>query len=197
MASSAPISWRRAASGTLEPHPMFRAEASLSSTRTFMEAIFPPTAKHTYAVMDAAKIFGFQEVLESSGMQHECLYRGRAQERWGDVAPWLVRLKADHALTRELLLKKNNPASFSFLKAPALFLTTDYSFDVVLKHLRRFTKVRAEDGRVLLLRFYDPITFSDLLEAMPSIQVSELIETLKVTYLLPDGEWCTVESVEC
>lgn len=197
MESLTPTSWRRIAFGTIEPLPEFQAGGSFGSILPLVDTIFPSALKHAYAVIDAAKVFGFQQVLEASGMQHGCLYLGDAQEKWGDVAPWLVRLEVDHVLTRELFLDKNGPASFSFLKATALFLNADYSFDMVLKHLRRFTKVRAEDGRVLFLRFYDPITFSDLLDVMPSDQIAELLGTLKVTCLHPDGAWYTVEAVKC
>lgn len=64
-------------------------------------------------------------------------------------------------------------------------------------HLRKFTKMRAEDGRVLMLRFYDPVTFADLLEVMPPSQVAELHGRFRVVCIQENGNWSCTEAMHC
>lgn len=102
-----------------------------------------------YAVIDAAKVFGLPERLQMSGLQHRCLYYGRGEEEWGDAAPWLVQLDPNHQLTRKFFLAGKDAASLSFQRSTSLFFTGSDDFDSAASHLRKFTKMRAEDGRVL------------------------------------------------
>ncbi|MFQ6550400.1 DUF4123 domain-containing protein [Aestuariibius sp. 2305UL40-4] len=162
-----------------------------------LEQVLSFDQEHVYAVIDAAKVFGLPELLHASELEHGCLYHGRAKEEWGDVAPWLVRLDPDHGLTRQLFLPGDDRAALSFQKAAALFLLSTDGFDAVAAHLRRFTKMRAEDGRVLMLRFYDPVTFSDLLDVMPPSQVAELHGPFKIVCLQANGTWSCTEAVPC
>lgn len=190
-------SWNRTASGVIEPLAAWATDWPVRTVPEPLDAIFLADATKTYAVIDAAKVFGLRELLQASGLEHSCLYLGDAGEQWGDVGPWLVRLDPRHDLTRRLFLDDTAPAALSFRKGTTLFLTTPDDCPTVLRHLRRFTKVRAEDGRILMLRFYDPVTFSDLQEVMPPWQMAEILGQMTVTCLHPDGHWYCTEAVTC
>jgi len=58
---------------------------------------------NTYAILDAAKVVNFVEMLEASGLEHRCLFKGDAAEEMRDVAPYVVRLEEDNTFTRNLL----------------------------------------------------------------------------------------------
>ncbi len=190
-------SWKYTDSGTIEPLAARDLDWPSRTVPSTLEEVFSFDEAHVYAVVDAAKVFGLPELLNASGLEHRFLYYGHAEEDWGDVAPWLVRLDPNHGLTRQFFLAGEDEASLSFQKSVALFLISTEGFDAVSAHLRRFTKMKAEDGRVLMLRFYDPVTFLDLLEVMPASQVAELHGSFKVVCLQANGTWSCTETVPC
>ncbi|MBL3597810.1 DUF4123 domain-containing protein [Rhodovulum sulfidophilum] len=110
---------------------------------------------YTYAVLDAAKVHGLPEMLETSGLDHACLFQGAAAEDYRDVAPWLVRLEESHRLTRGLFTQSDAPWDM-WDREPGIFLRSAASLDALRKHLRKFTKVRDEDGKWYYARFWEP-----------------------------------------
>ncbi|WP_179381730.1 DUF4123 domain-containing protein [Jannaschia marina] len=110
---------------------------------------------HTYAVLDAARVPGLPEMLDGSGLDHACLFQGQAASELRDVAPWLVRLEESHGLTRALFTRGDGP-NHLWDKEPGIFLRSQEALDAVRKHLRKFTKVRDEDGRWYYARFWEP-----------------------------------------
>ena len=110
---------------------------------------------HTYAVLDAAKVQGLPEMLETSGLDHACLFQGAAAEDYGDVAPWIVRLEEGHRLTRGLFTQGDAPWDM-WETEPGIFLRSATSLDARRNHLRKFTKVRDENGKWVFLRYWEP-----------------------------------------
>lgn len=190
-------SWKYLSSGNLEPLPLRDAAWPLQAIPAELEQTIVFDEGPVYAVVDAAKVFGLAEVLQASGLRYRCLYRGRSEDEWGDVAPWLVQLDPNHRLTRKFFVEGNDQGSLSFQRATSLFFMGSDDFDAVWSHLRKFTKMRAEDGRVLMLRFYDPLTFADLLEVMPRAQVAQLHGDLRALCIQADGRWTCTEAVSC
>ncbi len=161
--------------------------------------LFPP-GKPAFAVIDAAKVFGLPQILEASGLRHECLYTGQAREEMGAAAPWLAELKEGHDLTRQIFAEGASGRSVSHMNGATMLLVArdgeaEMDFAAVHAHLRRFTKVRAEDGSVMLLRFYDPLTFRDLLEAMPGWQLALLHGPLRFICIDADARWTASEAL--
>ncbi len=109
----------------------------------------------TYAVLDAVKIPNLSELLAVSDLEHRCLVKGAEYDELRDVSPWLVRLEADHALTRHLLTSGDAPWTY-WDDAPGIFVRSGASFDAVWRHFRKFSKVRDADGRWMYFRFCDP-----------------------------------------
>lgn len=75
------------------------SDAELDAARGDPAAL-PPM--QTYTILDAATVANLPEMLESSGLEHRCLFKGPALEELKNVAPWLVRLEEGNAFTRSL-----------------------------------------------------------------------------------------------
>ncbi len=102
-----------------------------------------------YALLDGARspeIHAF--VTATPG--HECLYKGSLSPELERAAPFLVEPQGkllDHWLAR------------AWGQSWGIFLTADAEPEALVKHFRRFLKVKSEDGEVLVFRFYDPRVF--------------------------------------
>ena len=46
----------------------------------------------TYAILDGAKIADLPEMLEGSGLEHRCLFKGNAYDELKNAAPWTEAL---------------------------------------------------------------------------------------------------------
>ena len=115
--------------------------------------------QHAYAVLDGARIFGLPEKLEASGLDHACLFGGDALKDFGHVAPWVVRLLPDHALTTAILERRETGAP-AREPAGALLLKSPLSLRGLRGQLRRFTMLQDEQrNRRVHFRFYDPLVF--------------------------------------
>lgn len=130
---------------------------------------------HTYAILDAAKVMGLVEMLDSSGLEHACLFKGEAAEELRDVAPYIVRLEEANAFTRDLFTK-GDAGWRMWDREPGIYLRSRASLDEMRKHFRKFTKVRNEDGKWFYFRFWD----SDAQEAMVHAVRDELPEMKKL-----------------
>lgn len=112
--------------------------------------IFP--GSHTYALIDAALVDGLAERLENTGLPYSCLYQGRAQEQWGHVAPWLIRLEADHRFTRTLFSNRRGHGLWDL--GAAIFMRTQAEPEAMNGFLRKLTRFRGADGRWMEFRFW-------------------------------------------
>lgn len=110
---------------------------------------------HTYAVLDAAKVSGLPEMLETSGLEHACLFQGDAADTLRDVAPWIVRLEDGARLTRCLFTKGDAPWQM-WDNEPGIFLRSTETLQNVRRHLRKFTNVQDEDSTSYYFRFWEP-----------------------------------------
>ena len=108
---------------------------------------------YVYAVLDAGRVFGLPERLETSGLEHSCLYEDDAGLE--DVAPWLVSLQTDTSFCRSLFMAGDAPGCL-WSREPGIFVRTTMPLARLRKHLRRFTRVMDETGRKRLFRFWDP-----------------------------------------
>lgn len=141
---------------------------------------FHPAADHVYAVLDAARVFGLPEILEGSGLEHDCLYAGKAARDYGASAPWLVRLNADHALTRSLLDERSG-RPLGWPAAPGLLIRSPLSLDGLRRQFRRFTMIHdQETQKRLYFRFYDPRVFRTVITGAPPDPVSQFMRGIRM-----------------
>lgn len=113
--------------------------------------------KSTYAILDATKVFGLPETLDGSGLQHQCLFQGDALTEYGDSAPWVVRMEENSRLTKALFTIGDSPLAL-WQDNVGIFLRTRLALDQLCRHLRRFVRLRDENGKWYYFRFWEPLT---------------------------------------
>ncbi len=102
-----------------------------------------------FAVLDAARSPRVLPSLVASGARHQSLYEGWKAQELAEVAPYLTALPSSSPLWDVLLGDARGDAWGVFARA-------DVSFEDLRRHMRRFLRVQAEDGRRMLFRWYDP-----------------------------------------
>lgn len=147
-----------------------------------------------FAVIDGAKVFGLSEQLAGSGLRHACLFKGKAEAEWGDVAPWLVQLDRNHRLTRSLFTQSDAVENEHCLwqGGAAIFLRSPLSFEAMRAHLRHFTMVVDHDrNKRIYFRFYDPLTVRTIFADMPQKQLERFLSGV-ACLLAPDPHGSSV-----
>jgi len=95
----------------------------------------------TYAILDAAKVLSLPEMLEASGLEHRCLFKGAAYDEMKDVAPWIVRLEEGNSFTRNLFTRSDVPWHM-WDSEPGIYLRSIGTLNDMWKHFRKFTRVQ-------------------------------------------------------
>ncbi len=131
-----------------QPEP---TEAEVEAAGGDSEAV-PPM--QTYAILDAAKVFGLADMLDTSGLEHRCLFKGDAYDELKDVAPWIVRLEEGSDFTRNLFTVGKEPW-FMWDKEPGIYVRSRGTLDDMWRHFRKFTRVQDEDGKWYYFRFWE------------------------------------------
>ncbi|QOL80523.1 DUF4123 domain-containing protein [Pseudooceanicola spongiae] len=108
---------------------------------------------NTFAVLDAARVFGLVESLEDSGLEHGCLFQGKAADDFRDVAPWIVRLEQNNRFTRSIFTEGEGSSDL-WDRDASLLLRSPMSLEALRRHFRKFTKVRDTEGKWFYLRFW-------------------------------------------
>lgn len=125
-------------------------------------AAVPPM--QTYAILDAAKLINLPELLERSGLEHRCLFKGDAYDELKNVAPWIVRLEEDNAFTRNLFTCANITSENTSSIPKKHFISGMYarsrsSFNGAWRHFRKFTRVQNEHKKWVYFRFWESSIF--------------------------------------
>jgi hypothetical protein len=102
-----------------------------------------------YALLDGASADGLLDKLWEARPEQGCLYRGELEPDMAEVAPYLVLLRPEVELTQWVLEK-------GWGNHWGIFIATYDDLGNLRRHFRRFTMVRAPDGKELYFRFYDP-----------------------------------------
>lgn len=140
------------------------AQLGVAALKTVPDALYQSlfgqpsaVALHTYAILDAAKVPNLPEVLETSGLEHRCLFKGGAYDTLKGVAPWIVQLQDENAFTRNLFTQSDAPWHL-WDNEPGIYLRSNGTLDEIWSHFRKFTKVRDEQGNWGFFRFWHPAT---------------------------------------
>lgn len=110
----------------------------------------------TDAILDAAKVVNLPDLLEDSGLEHRCLFKGDAYDEMKDVAPWLVRLEEGNGFTRNLFTLSDAPWHL-WSTEPGIYVRSRHDFDSLWRHFRKFTRVQDEAGKWFYFRFWDEL----------------------------------------
>jgi hypothetical protein len=119
----------------------------------------------TFAIIDAAKIFGLPEMLAGSGLAHRCLFADDAYENLRDVGPWVVRLDEANEFTRHLFTKGNAPWQM-WGKEPGIFLRAWHDLASLQQHLQQYLLAQSDRAARVYVRFWEPRWTRELLETM-------------------------------
>ena len=116
-----------------------------------VKALWPPHVPRSstvWAVLDGARDGRIHPALRLSRLDYRCLYSGRLAPALEAVAPYLIELSPDYAFTRTLIEMGwgNSWGIFVRIEDPSR----------LRHHLRTLLRVRDEEGRFLLFRYYDP-----------------------------------------
>lgn len=124
------------------------------------------TPLHTYMIVDQSQIAALPERLEASGLEHRCLFKGKAYDELRDVAPWIVRLDLENRLTRNLFTRSDAPWHF-WDNRQGIYLRSYEPMDRLWRHFRKFIKVQDEDGKWYYWRFWEGSFLLPALETAP------------------------------
>jgi len=130
--------------------------------------------EQVYALLDGARDPAILAWLERSTLECQCLYSGPLIPRLKAAAPWLVKLPATTPTSLELLGLGWGKAWGILLVAPA-----ELPMDSLRRHCKKFLRVRTEDKRVLMFRFYDPRVLSVFLPSADAGQYQALLGPLR------------------
>ena len=102
-----------------------------------------------YAVLDCARDPLIYDLIVRSYREKSCLFAGKLDPELERAAPYLLELQPGDSVTDEILLR-------GWTEAWGILIRSETSFQSLRRHLRTLLRVRTEDGRFLLFRFYDP-----------------------------------------
>jgi len=109
--------------------------------------------KKIYVILNAGADPGIPERLEWLDAEYVSLYKGTPEEKYNDMAPYLVHLSAKGKNQAEL----EKWVSHKFMgRDRTIFVESRADINVLLTHFQKFTLVMDESGRGLFFRFYDP-----------------------------------------
>ena len=109
---------------------------------------------NTFAILDAAKVTNLPELLQTSGLEHHCLFKGDAFDELSHVAPWIVQLEPDNRFSRNLFTEGRAPWQL-WDKSPGCFLRARATCEEIRKHFRKILRVQDDTGKWYFFRFWE------------------------------------------
>ncbi|WP_417273764.1 DUF4123 domain-containing protein [Celeribacter halophilus] len=155
-----------------------------SALSTFLE---PSSKGICYALIDCATTPLLAELIEQSELQNACLFLGDSGVEMRDAAPRLVQLDADSRFTRNLFTIGAEPPRGLLDRVRPVLVRSTESFENLVRHFRRFTRVRAEeDGRWLYFRFQSADTLNQLAPVLQADDASAFFGAAEMMSVTPD-----------
>jgi len=140
----------------------------VAERRAAIEALLWPkgaSGMSVWAVLDGARDPRIHQALIESRLEYRSLYAGRLPRELERVSPQLVELLPGHRLTARLLGE-------GWGQAWGVYLRIDDPSNL-RHHLRKFLKVKTEDGRRLLFRWYDPRVWRTVVSTFDDEQLAQ------------------------
>ncbi|MCU0649154.1 MAG: DUF4123 domain-containing protein [Gemmatimonadaceae bacterium] len=153
----------------------------LASETLTVELLAPfRDAGQLFVVLDACDAPSVPVLCEGVGPTRAVsLYRGDAEERYADIAPYLLHV-TDETLFEWVMAYAVTPGWGILVIAPV-------AFEAMRTHLRKFLKVMGPDGRRLYFRFYDPRVLPVFLPTCERAQLDQFFGPV-LAYGTSDGE---------
>ncbi|MBC8152127.1 MAG: DUF4123 domain-containing protein [Bacteroidetes bacterium] len=118
-----------------------------------------------YALLDIPQLGHDLAIAQALNANHISLYRGPEDPQMAEMAPMLFWYEPGGAFAEWL--------DQHWGEARGISLITTASPEEIRKHLRRFLRIKTDDGRQLYFRFYDPRVLRVFL---PTCDASQLLE---------------------
>lgn len=130
-------------------------------------ALFVDPRVHVYCVLDGASVPKLRKRLAETGPPHYCLFRGELSPDMAEVAPYVVELGGEEALTDWILRD-------GFGRHWGIFAQSDADLRTLRTHFRNLLTVRDPEGKELHFRYYDPRVFRVFLPTCTPGQLAEM-----------------------
>jgi len=140
----------------------------------------------TYAVLDGASVPDLLPKLAEAKEEWACLYRGELEPDMAEVAPYLVKLRAESPFTDWLL-------SEGWGNHWGIFALTQTGLEALRRHFRHFLRVKDPSSRVLYFRFYDPRVLRVYLPTCNRAEIKTLYGPVR-TYIAEDAKTGNAET---
>lgn len=126
-----------------------------------------------YLILDAALWDVEIESAFNFGNKYCCLFATRGVDHeLNAVAPYLFEYEDSDELCKWVKYKETKGMR-------ALYLSSIYTSEQLRKHLRRFLRVKKEDGGWLFLRLYDPYVLNCVLPNLTQEQIEEFLTPIE------------------
>jgi len=144
------------------------------TNRTFFSISQPATAPPNFVLIDGA-LWGFDlKKAKNKNKAFRSLYRGEMGEALDKNAPYLFEVEQGGVF--EKWIKSPDP-----VERRVTWLQSDATLDELRQHLRRFLRMKNEEGGMIYFRFYDPLVLNVVLPHLTEPQRREFFN--KISYI--------------
>lgn len=159
-----------------------------SAPPDIQRAFFGADGADTFAVVDAATCPHLPEGF--GALDHVCLFRGKAAEDYGQVAPYVCRLSPDAPFVSQAFTRSDMQSDLWDRGAVLFVQAADhrdaFSLDQVAAHFRRFTRLQKPDGAWMYHRLSETRALAYYLNAL-SADPSRLVPFVMARGCRADG----------
>ncbi|WP_051697472.1 DUF4123 domain-containing protein [Prevotella sp. 10(H)] len=125
-----------------------------------------------YVLIDAALWGDEIHTLFASKATYHSLFRGSTGLELWSVAPYLVDATSDENFIQQIRIN-------SSINKRLTWLYSTLNIDALRKHLRRFLRMKKEDGSYIYFRFYDPHVVDTVFPALSEEQACQFFEGIE------------------
>ena len=129
-----------------------------------------------YVLLDGA-LWGMElKKAKRENNLHRSLYEGKMAESLAKSAPYLFEVEAGGKFEQWIKTLDSVERRVTWLQSSA-------TLDELRKHLRRFLRMKKEDGSMIYCRFYDPLVLHTLLPNLTEEQRKEFFKEINYIYM--------------
>lgn len=118
--------------------------------------------------IDGARVGGIAALLDPTGAQGQCLFRGDRLAECAAAGPWLAGREPDSRLAGQLFTASKAPQHL-WGKVNFVLLHSRAGAPALIAHFRRYIRLRRADGSSPLFRFWDGQVLFDYFDGCASM----------------------------
>ncbi|WP_165024391.1 DUF4123 domain-containing protein [Dysgonomonas sp. ZJ279] len=139
-------------------------QRTLKEQEITQEQFLKENLQPNYVLIDAALWKEDIEIIFDK-VSYRSLFRGSVGEELWSVAPYLVDITSNDGLAERI--KEKDP-----IERRVTWLSSSANIDDLRKHLRRFLRMKQENGSFIYFRFYDPFVLNYILPNLVQDQLT-------------------------